>query len=180
MVKIVIVGKIFNCRECIKIDDEYLVDLSDAIDKNQLFCLNESEVDSGKKVFRPREEMLDRSKFVRSNQGDEELLFFIPFLNQVDLKNMTMIGGENGSSPLHVKLYANQTHPDFSLLENTTCSMEFETVENKDGEIAYELKPNKFKSITSLTLIVTRAIDSDFSKIYYISFVGTRTKVNFY
>lgn len=121
--------------------------------------------------------MDDRKIFVRSNEGDPELLFYIPFNSLVNLKSMIMIGGEEGSAPLHVKLYANINSPDFSLLETNTCAQEFACIENPSGELSYELKPNKFKSINSVTMIVTRSHDADFSKIYFISFTGTRTKV---
>lgn len=168
-------GKNCDCSECIKIEDEYLVDLAETIDKQNLFCLNEETADSGKSVFKKREELNDRSKFVRSNRGDYELLFYIPFTQMVNIKNMTMIGGEEDSYPLHVKLYVNQDHPDFSLLETNQCSQEFECVENPNGDLAYELKPSKFKSVTSVTLIVTRSY-SDHSKIYYLGFTGIRTK----
>ncbi|MFO0515404.1 MAG: PITH domain-containing protein, partial [bacterium] len=121
MEEIAIVGNLKNFiiinRDCIKIEDEYLVDLSDSVDKNSVFCLNESVPDSGKLVFRSREEMEDRKYFVRSNEGDPELLFYIPFNSVVNLKSMIMIGGEDGTAPLHVKLYTNITSPDFSLVE---------------------------------------------------------------
>ena len=124
--------------------------------------------------------MEDRKYFVRSNEGDPELLFYIPFNSVVNLKSMIMIGGEDGTAPLHVKLYTNITSPDFSLVETNVCAQEFQCIENPKGDLSYELKPNKFKSINSVTMIVTRAHDADFSKIYFISFTGTRTKVYFF
>lgn len=170
---------IFFRSDCIKIEDEYLVDLTDAINKQTLFCLNEASPDSGKTVFKRREDMTNRIEFVKSNDDDPELLFYIPFNSMVNIKSMTMIGGENGTSPLHAKIYVNEDNPDFSLMETNQCTQEFECIENPEGELSYELKPSKFKSITSLTLIITRAIDSNFSKIFYIGFTGTRTKVRF-
>ena len=166
-----------DCSECIQLEEEYLVDLSSSINLKSVFCLNESVSDAGRKVFKNAELINDRVDFVTSNEGDPELLFYIPFTSQVNLKNMTMIGGENGTSPLHAKLYVNQDHPDFELSE-TPPSQEFECIENPTGELAYELKPNKFKSVNSLTLIITRCHDADYSKIYYISFTGVRTKVS--
>lgn len=151
--------------------------MADSINKLQSFCLNESIPDSGKTVFKKREEVEDRKYFVQSNDGDPELLFYIPFNCQVDIKNMTMIGGENDSSPIHIKLYVNEDNPDFSLLETSNCAQEFETYENPDGQMTYELKPRKFKSVTSITLIVAKNRGADFSKIYMINFTGTRTKV---
>lgn len=177
---IVTAGKlIINISECIKIEEEYLVDLNDVINIDSSFCLNESKIDSGKLIYKSIEKMHDKDHFVCSNEDDPELLFYIPFKSQVDIKSMTMIGGENGTAPLHIKLYTNQENPDFSLLEQNKFVMEFECSDNIEGEI-YELKPNKFKSVTSLTLIVCKNHGANHSKVYYLSFTGTRTRVSFF
>jgi len=36
------------------------------------------------------------------------------------MKAITIIGGEDGSSPVFVKVYINHDNPDFSLLEDAT------------------------------------------------------------
>lgn len=169
-------GKTCDCSECIKLEDEYLIDLSDSIDRKNLFCLNERVSDSGKTIFKRQEDIQDRTRFVLSNEDDQELLFYIPFTSMVNIKSMTMIGGEDGSSPLHCKIYVNNDNPGFSLLETDSCSQEFECQENPEGSLSYELKPSKFKSVLSLTIIITRCIDGDHSKIYHLGFIGIRTK----
>ncbi len=42
-------GNNCDCSDCIKIEDEYFVDLADSIDKQNLFRLNESVSDSCKR-----------------------------------------------------------------------------------------------------------------------------------
>jgi hypothetical protein len=48
-------------------------------------------------------------------------------------------------------------------------------VENPEGGLSYQLRPNKFNNVYSLTIIVTRNYSADTSKIYYIGFTGIRT-----
>ena len=61
------------------------------IDLLKLQCLNEAEEESAKNVFKPWDERLDTNKFVESDV-DEELLFNIPFVGQVKLKGVVVIG----------------------------------------------------------------------------------------
>ncbi len=167
--------EIFNIRECISIEDEYLVDLTEAVNLQGLYCLNESIVGSAKKIFKPKDQMLERESFLESNKGDPELLIYIPFNSAVKMKSMTMIGGEGGTSPSIIKLYVNKENPDFDLIEGSVATQEFECIENPEGELPYSLKPNKFNNVFSLTLIVTRNYSADTSKIYYLGFTGLRT-----
>ncbi len=167
--------EVLNIRDCISIEDEYLVDLTEAVNLQGVYSLNESIVGSAKKIFKPKEQMLERESFIESNKGDPELLIYIPFNSAVKMKSMTMIGGEGGTSPSLIKLYVNKENPDFDLIEGSVATQEFECIENPDGELPYILKPNKFNNVFSLTLIVTRNYSADTSKIYYLGFTGLRT-----
>jgi hypothetical protein len=109
-------------RDCISTEDEYLVDLTEAINKQGVYAINESTQGSCKKIFKSRDEMLDRSEYCESNLGDPELLIYIPFNSACKIKSMTMIGGEDGSSPSNIKLYVNKENPDFDLIEGAQCS----------------------------------------------------------
>jgi hypothetical protein len=66
--------------------------------------------------------MLDRTDCLESNEGDPELLLYIPFNSAVKMKSMTMIGGEDGTSPAIVKLFVNIENPDFDLIEGATSA----------------------------------------------------------
>jgi len=174
--QIAIVGKInYNSRECISTEDEYIVDLTEAVNRQGVYCLNEKIQGSAKKVFKNKELMQDKNDFLESNDGDPELLIYIPFMSAVKIKSMTMIGGENGTSPAVIKLYVNKENPDFDLIDGSVCTQELECIENPEGELSYQLRPNKFNNVYSLTIIVTRNYSADNSKIYYIGFTGMRT-----
>ena len=152
-----------------------MVDLTEAINLQGVYCLNESKVGSAKRIFKQKDKMLDKEEYLESNKGDPELLIYIPFNSAVKMKSMTLIGGEEGTSPSLIKLYVNKENPDFDLIDGSVASQEFECIENPEGELSYQLRPNKFNNVFSLTLIVTRNYSADSSKIYYIGFTGLRT-----
>jgi hypothetical protein len=54
------------------------------IDMSNLTCLNETVEESGKGVFKPWEDRLNREKFVESD-ADEELLINIPFTGMIEM-----------------------------------------------------------------------------------------------
>jgi hypothetical protein len=62
--------------------------------------------------------MLDRTEYLTSNNGDPELLIYIPFTSAVKMKSLTLIGGEDGSAPSFIKLFVNIDQPDFDLIES--------------------------------------------------------------
>ena len=164
-----------DCGECISTEDEYEVDLTDAINVQGVYCLNERIDGSCKRILKQQENKSDRTLSLESNEGDPELLLYIPFNSAVRIKYMTMIGGEDGTSPSLLKLFVNTEHPDFNLIENGTPQQELECIENPEGELGYTLRPAKFNNVFSLTVIVSRNYAADFSKIYYIGFTGIRT-----
>lgn len=56
-----------------------------SIDIAHIWCLNESQHESGKHVIKPHSERLDSKRVLRSNAGDPELLLFVPFTVQVPI-----------------------------------------------------------------------------------------------
>ena len=164
-----------QCGECILQDNEYIIDLSNSIDKDQVFGLNEKNCGDCKTIFKDRENKLDRSSWTESNDGDPELLIYVPFTSQCKVKNMTLIGGEDGSAPSVVKLFVNKENPDFDLSEGG-ASQVVECQEDPRGERKYNLKGLKFNDVWSITMIVANNFGGENSKIYYVGFEGTCTK----
>lgn len=73
------------------------------IDTENLECLNETEEDSGKKVFKAFENRLDMTDYVDSD-CDQELLFNIPFTGNVKLKGIILIGANDETHPKKMRL----------------------------------------------------------------------------
>ena len=160
-----------TCNECIVRGDQIIIDLKNSINISEVYALNGQVTQSCQKIFKDKEEMLDKTNFCESNEGDPELLINIPFYTQVAIKSMKLIGGEDGTAPNKVKLYVNSTNPDFDLLEGKPTH-QIDTIENPDGSLDYNLPQFKFGAVWNLTIIVPSCIDSDHSKIYYIGFKG--------
>lgn len=163
-----------NCSQCTLGEEEMIVDLTNSVAKDEVFALNEKTHQSCQKIFKPKEEMLNKTDFCESNDGDPDLVIYIPFHAQVSIKSMRLIGGENGTSPAKIKLFVNkkEDNVDFDL-KDATPEQEIDCVENPDGSLPYFLKSNKFHSVWSITLVVMLNYQGDNSKIYYIGFEGT-------
>jgi len=119
--------------------------------------------------------MLDKDKFLESNDDDPELLIYIPFNSVVKIKSFILIGGEEGTSPSHIKMFVNCENPDFGLIENGNPTQEFDCIPNPQGELQYGLRPSKFNNVQSITILVDRNHGANNSKIFYIGFTGIKT-----
>ena len=165
-----------NCSQCIFGEEETLVDLTDVVSKTEVFALNEKEHLSCQKLFKTKEEMLDRTNYCESNDGDIDLIIHIPFSSQVNLKSMIIIGGEDGMSPAKIKIFVNKKVSDVDFdLKDASPEQEQVCIENPEGTIPYYFKANKFHSVWSLTLVVMLNHGADNTRFYYIGFYGANT-----
>lgn len=146
------------------------------INSDNVECLNEAIDGSGKKVFKPWEERLTREPFVESD-ADEELLFNIPFTDNIKLKGIIVVGGENGHHPSKMKLFKNRPHMSFDDA-NIEADQEFELHRDTDGTLEYTTKVVKFSSVTHLSLYFPSNFGEDTTKISYIGFRGEYTKAH--
>ena len=165
-----------NCNECTLGEQETIIDLTGSVATDEVFALNEKVHLSCQKLFKIKEEMLDRKDFCDSNDGDIDLVIYIPFSSQVNIKSMTIIGGEDGMCPAKIKVFVNKKEQevDFDLKE-AKCEQEINCVENSDGTLKYFLKANKFHSVWSLTFVVTLNYGAENTRFYYIGFEGVNS-----
>jgi len=143
------------------------------IDTNRVQCLNEATEGSGKTVFKPWNDRLDKTQFVESDV-DEELLFIIPFTGNVKLKGLIIIGGENYSHPSYVKLFKNRPNMSFDDVQ-TEADQEFEVQRDDIGALEYPVNAARFSSVHTLYLCFTKNFghSSEVStKVYYIGLKG--------
>ncbi|RRT82970.1 hypothetical protein B296_00002363 [Ensete ventricosum] len=125
----------------------------------QVSALNEAVAGSVKSVFKPWNRRLDTSEgFLESNDGDPELLVFIPFTSDVKIKSISVVGGSGGTSPskmraydspheatcLHVcfLIYLNEILPSFRHLIATLIMLLFQLKRDVVATIVYEITPN--------------------------------------
>eukprot|EP00270_Netrium_digitus_P010387 TRINITY_DN3218_c0_g1_i4.p1 TRINITY_DN3218_c0_g1~~TRINITY_DN3218_c0_g1_i4.p1 ORF type:complete len:220 (+),score=13.77 TRINITY_DN3218_c0_g1_i4:163-822(+) len=106
------------------------------IDMPKVRALNEKAQDSIKSVFKPWELRLDASSVVESSE-DDELLVFIPFVNDVKIRSISIIGGSDGTSPAKMRAFTNREDIDFSLAQDLTPVQEWNLAENLNGHLEY-------------------------------------------
>ncbi|XP_057813483.1 uncharacterized protein LOC131027440 isoform X2 [Cryptomeria japonica] len=77
------------------------------IDISRVSALNESVTGSVKSLFKSWELRLDTSsERLESNEGDPELIVFIPFTSDVKIKSISIVGGTGGTSPSRLRAYS--------------------------------------------------------------------------
>ncbi|XP_028128292.1 PITH domain-containing protein GA19395 [Diabrotica virgifera virgifera] len=140
------------------------------IDKENLECLNEATEGSGKTVFKPWEERLNFEAFVESD-ADEELLFNVPFVGNIKLKAIKIIGEDSETHPSRMRLFKNRPKMTFDDT-SATPDQEFELVRDTTGAAEYVTKIVTFNNVNHLTLHFPSNFGGESTKIYYIGLKG--------
>ncbi|EEF45809.1 expressed protein, putative [Ricinus communis] len=148
------------------------------IDLPKASALNEAVAGSVKSVFKPWEQRLDFSgEYLESNDGDPELLVYIPFSPDVKIKSISIVGGADGTSPSKMKAFINRDSIDFSDAQSMQPVQEWDLVENLQGVLEYQTRFAKFQSVSSITLHFPDSFGGDTSRIHYIGFKGEATQL---
>ncbi|KAJ8921083.1 hypothetical protein NQ315_015880 [Exocentrus adspersus] len=140
------------------------------INKDNLECLNETTEGSGKTVFKPWEERLDFDRFVESD-ADEELLFNIPFVGNVKLKGIIIVGEDSDNHPSKLRLFKNRPSMTFDDT-SAVADQEFELVRDNTGVTEYATKVVTFNNVNHLTMHFPSNFGSETTRIYYIGLKG--------
>ncbi|KAB5553171.1 hypothetical protein OIU76_008957 [Salix suchowensis] len=148
------------------------------IDLPKVSALNEAVPGSAKSVFKPWEHRLNSSEeHLESNEGDPELLVYIPFTSDVKIKSIAIIGGTDGTSPSKMRAFINRDGIDFSDAQNMQAVQEWDLVENLNGLLEFQTRYAKFQSVASITLHFPDNFGGDTSQIHYIGFKGEATQL---
>ncbi|KAK3089541.1 hypothetical protein FSP39_004413 [Pinctada imbricata] len=148
--------------------------LYNKIDTEKVQCLNEAEDGSGKTVFKPWEQRLDKEKVVESDV-DEELLFNIPFTGNVKLKGIIVIGGEEDTHPNRMKLFKNRPNMTFDDARSQPDE-EFEMHPDPEGVLQYSTKAARFNNVNHLSIYFPTNYGAENTKVYYIGLKGDFTE----
>lgn len=148
------------------------------IDLTKVKALNESVTGSVKSVFKAWEHRLNNSEgFLESNEGDPELLVYIPFTSDVKIKSISVVGGAGGTSPSKMRAFINRECIDFSDAQSMQPVQEWELAENLQGALEYQTRYSRFQSIANLTLHFPDNFGAETTQIYYIGLRGEATQL---
>ncbi|XP_057813482.1 uncharacterized protein LOC131027440 isoform X1 [Cryptomeria japonica] len=148
------------------------------IDISRVSALNESVTGSVKSLFKSWELRLDTSsERLESNEGDPELIVFIPFTSDVKIKSISIVGGTGGTSPSRLRAFINREGIDFSDAQEITPVQEWELAENVNGELEYQTKYSRFQGVANLTLHFPENFGAETTQIYYIGLRGEATQM---
>ncbi|KAI6693513.1 hypothetical protein NL676_021223 [Syzygium grande] len=141
-------------------------------------ALNEAVPGSVKSVFKAWQHRLNFSEgYLESNDGDPELLVFIPFTSDVKIKSISIVGGADGTSPSKMRAFINREGIDFSDAQSMQAVQEWDLAENMQGMLEYQTRYSKFQSVGNITLHFPDNFGGDTSQIYYIGFKGEATQL---
>ncbi|BBG95103.1 Protein of unknown function D [Prunus dulcis] len=118
-----------------------------------------------------------KSEHLESNEGDPELLVYIPFTSDVKIKSISIIGGADGTSPSKMRVFINRDGIDFSDVQGMQAIQEWDLVENFQGVLEYQTRYSKFQNVASITLHFPDSFGGDTTKIEYIGFKGEATQL---
>ncbi|KAI3822017.1 hypothetical protein L1987_09598 [Smallanthus sonchifolius] len=148
------------------------------IDIPKLSALNEAVPGSVKAVFKAWEQRLNSSEgFLESNEGDPELIVFIPFTSDVKIKSISIVGGADGTSPNKMRAFINREGIDFSDAQSMQAVQEWDLAENLQGVLEYQTRYSRFQGVGNLTLHFPDSYGGDTSRIQYIGLKGEATQL---
>lgn len=140
------------------------------INIEKITALNEKVLGSCKKVIKSYEDRFS-SDYCESSV-DHELILNIPFTSPCKIVSMLFIGGENGTYPKKIQIFANQEDIDFDNIEDIKCIQTIEVTENYHGSIEYPLKVTALNNVNYLTLYISENYGAQTSQLYYIGLKG--------
>ncbi|KAK4730046.1 hypothetical protein AABB24_034241 [Solanum stoloniferum] len=148
------------------------------IDLPKVSALNEAVTGSVKSVFKPWEQRLNSSEgHLESNEGDPELIVFIPFTADVKIKSIAIVGGADGTSPSRMRAFVNRDGIDFSDAQSMQAIQEWDLAENLQGVLEYQTRYSRFQSVGNITLHFPDNFGADTTQIQYIGLKGEATQM---
>eukprot|EP00919_Chromeraceae_sp_WS-2016_P068846 GHVR01162928.1.p1 GENE.GHVR01162928.1~~GHVR01162928.1.p1 ORF type:complete len:205 (+),score=44.29 GHVR01162928.1:48-662(+) len=143
--------------------------------KDRVYALNEKVSGTGVNVIKSWEDRVDDLSCETPND-DHEIIIHIPFTNPCKIQTLYVIGGDNGCSPVKVKIYSNCPELDFNDKEDVPCVQELELLEDFHAAVEYPLKVTHLQNVQHLTLLFEGCRGGDCVRIHYIGLRGVGSK----
>ncbi|PVF99061.1 DUF1000-domain-containing protein [Serendipita vermifera] len=156
------------------LDDIPRETLFSIIDHQNVVALNVIEQ---KDIIKPWDRRNDDEIFLESD-ADDQMIIRIPFLDSsAKLTSILVKAGDGEQTPSKINLFVNEDNLDFDDVADRVPIQELEIPQsNEVGE--YQLRPSKFSNVRSLTLFIPSAQGADTTKLYYLGFTGSFTKIS--
>ncbi len=152
--------------------------LNDYIDKDGVRVLNASDASAASLILKPHSQRFVSTIYLCSNEDDPELILHVPFVSQVRMQSISIIGGLGGSAPMSVSVFVNRDDVDFTNASDLTPTQVIELVDPDehtgfDGTtIDYPLRAAKFNGVDSVTLFFPDCLGADHTALEYVGFKG--------
>ncbi|KAF7983194.1 hypothetical protein HWV62_23452 [Athelia sp. TMB] len=148
-----------------------IANLYSAIVRDKVYGLNLSVPEDAQVVIKPWHEREGTDKWAESGV-DDQVVFHIPFSQNVRLRSIFLKIGRGESTPQHLQIFAN--HPqivDFGDAESTRAQLDI-SLSQEVGVVEYPLRAAAFASVNTLSLFFSDSVGGEVSRIYYIGFKG--------
>ena len=129
-------------------------------------------------IFIHREERLNREGSPLRSYGDPELIIHVPFISDVHVRGIMIVGGGDGAAPATLKCWVNKKPGDIDCLNANRKSptQQWDLVEDFTGRVEYQTDFTQFQAVSSLTIYFpTNFRGEDNSEVWFIGLRGTGT-----
>jgi thioredoxin len=141
--------------------------LDNAVDKSQVYCLNENDEDGrvAANVLR------DGDASCLESDVDEQLLLHVPFLEMVKgIHSLKIVAPDDGRAPKTVQLFVNQRNLDFDSAED---AQPIQTLTLAEPVTFVELEFVRFQNVHTLSLfVVDNQGDTETTAIQRLYIIG--------
>ncbi|CAM9247513.1 unnamed protein product, partial [Chrysoparadoxa australica] len=158
------------------VEDPNGMSLFGFIDTGRVRCLNEGQPGEGVGCLKAWDKREELEPHLESNDGDPELLIYIPFTEVVKIKAICVRGGSDGSAPSGMKVWVNRDDIDFSNAPELPPVQNVETVEGQ-SVVEYPAKISKMQNVSDITLFFPDNFGADQTIINFIGFKGENTNI---
>jgi hypothetical protein len=149
------------------------------IDFEGIRCFNALDPANAKTIFRCWDDRFETVNSLESD-ADEQIILFIPFISNIKLKSILLLGQPGESNPKLLKVFINREDVDFDSVDSIEPLQEWNLIEHPPRNIIpeYPTKLTKFASVRNITLFFDSNFGAVTTMIHYLGFKGEWTAVH--